>query len=154
MHQPCNVAKAKSSSSAASRSPTSKISQLRRKRFFVLVRILLKRLERDDPEGYERAKEVSIICVCVRLLNRARLSFYLSFLNYWSSHTHFLTALLHTCHTGYSRMYEKESRGSPRLPVAGRFHPSLAQDEHIGLSFTQERAISRPFHETEVLGRS
>ena len=56
--------------------------------------------------------------------------------------------------TGYSRMYEKESRGSPRLPVAGRFHPSLAQDEHIGLSFTQERAISRPFHETEVLGQS
>ena len=73
MHQPCNVAKARScSSAAASRSPTSKVSQLRRKRFFVLLRILLKRLERDDPEGYERAKEVSIIwstCVLNRVMH-------------------------------------------------------------------------------------
>lgn len=34
------------------------ISQMRRKRFFILVKILLKRLERDDPEGFMRAKEV------------------------------------------------------------------------------------------------
>ena len=57
--QSCHVARAKSSS--ATRPTISKVAQLRRKRFFILVRILLKRLERDDPEGYKRAKEVSIM---------------------------------------------------------------------------------------------
>ena len=119
MHQPCNVAKARSCSSAASRSPTSKVSQLRRKRFFVLVRILLKRLERDDPEGYERAKEVSIIwSTCV--LNRAHaiqslvlLIYHEYFLNYWSSHTQFLTALLHTCHRLFENVRKRIERESP-----------------------------------------
>ena len=74
-HQPlCHVAKARSSTCATRPTTTSKVAQLRRKRFFVLVRILLKRLERDDPEGYRRAKEVSVIafspnrCSCTRML--------------------------------------------------------------------------------------
>ena len=112
MHQPCNV-KARSCSSAASRSPTSKVSQLRRKRFFVLIRILLKRLERDDPEGYERAKEVSIIWSIEQSSCTFSLFSYLSFLNYWSSHTQFLTALLHTCYRLFENVRKRIERESP-----------------------------------------
>jgi len=51
------VSKGKSSKSARKES----ISNLRRKRFFILVKILLHRLERDDPEGFTRAKEVGFL---------------------------------------------------------------------------------------------
>lgn len=64
------VSKRKSSKSARKES----ISNLRRKRFFILVKILLHRLERDDPEGFTRAKEVGSLCIIFYLATTSSLS--------------------------------------------------------------------------------
>ena len=112
--QLCHVAKARSSTSSYRPTTTSKVAQLRRKRFFVLVRILLKRLERDDPEGYRRAKEVSVIavapnrCSCKRML--LSLLFQLVCRKQQRIHPsqHFFVRFAFISVVGHSRMHEKE----------------------------------------------
>ena len=38
------------------------MSQTRRRRFYIFVHVLLARLEREDVDGLNRAKEVSLVC--------------------------------------------------------------------------------------------
>ena len=126
-HQPlCHVAKARSSTFATRPTTTSKVAQLRRKRFFVLVRILLKRLERDDPEGYRRAKEVSVIAVPSNRSSCRRMLLSLLFQlvrrkqqrTYSSQHI-FGVILLHI----HCRSYENAQKRTVREPLTS-FHSS------------------------------
>ena len=44
------------------RTKSASLTQTRRRRFYIFVHVLLARLEREDVDGLNRAKEVSLVC--------------------------------------------------------------------------------------------